>query len=76
MKYDIQAEADAAKKLKVGDKVRCVNADSAYFQLLHNRRNRLVEGKTYVVRWIDETLGNIGLENKGSNWNASRFVKI
>ena len=67
---------EAAKKLRVGDQVRCVDITDRYFQALHCLRNRLVHGKVYTVAWIDETLGNIGLKNKGSNWQASRFVKI
>ncbi len=66
----------AAAKLRVGDKVRAVNIGERYFQLLHSRRNRLVQNKVYTVAWIDKTLGNIGLKNKGSNWSADRFEPV
>lgn len=72
----MQDSIKAAKALRVGDKVKCIDISSRDYQLLHPTRNRLVLNKIYEIRWVDCETGHVGLKNKRSNWLADRFVKI
>lgn len=55
-----------AESIKVGDRVKCVNAD--------NTAGALERGRIYEVKGIDG--GYIGVHSKYASWSIARFEKV